>query len=225
MSITCDFSIAALYLQPFLRLHAVWTVNAAGDIRLSLDGKRDPIFPFLPRFGLRFSLPLPSDSPSLDSLAGKEYGTAGSPVNGGSPETEADGSGMEVTYFGYGPHESYCDKHRASYMDVFRTTVGEMHEDYIRPRENGSRFHCHYAAVGTFRAQGRAPFSFNVSEYTIEELASKAHNYELEKADCLTVCTDYKMSGVGSNSCGPQLLPQYQLNDPAFDFNFTLTVE
>ena len=39
------------------------------------------------------------------------------------------------------------------------------------------------------------------------------------------LCIDYKMSGVGSNSCGPQLLPQYQLNDPAFDFNFTLTVE
>ena len=30
------------------------------------------------------------------------------------------------------------------------------------------------------------------------------------------VCTDYKQSGVGSNSCGPQLLPQYRFDEEEF---------
>ncbi len=218
VTVTCDFSLAAVALQPFLRVHAVWTVNADGEIRLVLDGRRDPVFPFLPRFGLRFSLPTPLEtedlgSEALNPVSEKEKTAAETLGCGGKGENGPDGAEVEVTYFGYGPHESYCDKRRASYMDVFHTTVGRMHEDYIKPQENGSRFNCHYAAVGAFRAQGRAPFSFNVSEYTIEELASKAHNYELEKAGFLTVCTDYKMSGVGSNSCGPKLLPKYRLDE------------
>lgn len=193
-TITCDFSIAAVFLQPFLRLHAVWSINAGGEIRLVLDGKRDCVFPFLPRFGLLFTLPGAEE----DGRCGDDCDLAG--------ETE-------VTYYGYGPHESYRDKHRASHMDLFTDTVKRLHRDYIRPQENGSHYHCYYARVGSFRATGKEPFDFNASEYTIEELTNKAHNYELEKSGHIMVCTDYKQSGVGSNSCGPELLPQYRLDE------------
>ena len=192
VTITCDFSIAAPVVQPFLRLHAVWSINAAGQVKLVLDGKRDPVFPFLPRFGLKFCLP-----------AVQEDGNA---QTGDTP----------VSYFGYGPHESYIDKHRASYMDHFFTTVGALHQDYVRPQENGSHYNCHYVRVGALLAQGKRPFSFNASEYMPEELTEKKHNYELEKAGCVVVCTDYKMSGVGSNSCGPALLPQYRFDEEEF---------
>ena len=192
--ITCEFSIAAPVIQPFLRLHAVWSVNAAGQVKLSLEGKRDPVFPFLPRFGLRFFLP---------AAAGRD----------GSAE---DSGSMPVTYYGYGPHESYIDKHRASYMDVFSAAVDDLHQDYIRPQENGSHYNCQYVQAGPLRAQGKRPFSFNASVYTQEELTEKKHNYELEKAGCVVVCTDYKMSGVGSNSCGPELLKQYRFDEEEF---------
>lgn len=82
--------------------------------------------------------------------------------------------------------------------------------------ENGSHYNCFTVKVGNLTARGRKPFSFNASEYTIEELATKKHNYELEKAGCVVVCTDYKQSGVGSNSCGPQLLPQYRFDEEEF---------
>ena len=74
-------------------------------------------------------------------------------------------------------------------------------------------------------AAAEQPFSFNVSPYTQEELTAKAHNWELEPCGETVLCLDYKMSGVGSNSCGPQLLPQYRLEEESFDFGFTLTVE
>lgn len=35
-------------------------------------------------------------------------------------------------------------------------------------------------------------------------------------------CLDYKMSGVGSNSCGPLLLEDYQLCEGEFSFKFAL---
>ena len=38
-------------------------------------------------------------------------------------------------------------------------------------------------------------------------------NYELEKSGHVIWHLDYGMSGVGSNSCGPELLKQYRLNE------------
>ena len=33
---------------------------------------------------------------------------------------------------------------------------------------------------------------------------------------------DYKHSGIGSNSCGPALVPEYQLREKEFSFSFRL---
>ena len=64
---------------------------------------------------------------------------------------------------------------------------------------------------------------FRGKYYTIEELKTKKHNYELCEADYLTLCLDYKQSGVGSNSCGPELLPQYRMNDEEFCWKFRMS--
>ena len=63
-----------------------------------------------------------------------------------------------------------------------------------------------------------APFSFNASRYTQEELTAKAHNYELEDSGSAVLCLDYAQNGIGSNSCGPQVMEQYAFNDEAFHF-------
>ena len=59
--------------------------------------------------------------------------------------------------------------------------------------------------------------------YGKEELTEKKHNYELEKAGCAVVCIDYKMSGVGSNSCGPELLEQYRFDEEEFQWEMLYT--
>ena len=46
----------------------------------------------------------------------------------------------QVSYYGYGPNESYIDKRRASWLDRFEDTVSGMHEDYLMPQENGSHY-------------------------------------------------------------------------------------
>ena len=123
-----------------------------------------------------------------------------------------------VDYFGFGPHESYIDKHQASYMGRFSADISEMHEDYIRPQENSSHFGCRYMTVsdGETAVKFTAPerFSFSASQYTQEELAAKRHNFELEKCGSSVICVDSAMAGVGSNACGPQLAEKYRLPLP-----------
>ena len=123
-----------------------------------------------------------------------------------------------VDYFGYGPHESYIDKHQASYLGNFSSPISQMHEDYIRPQENSSHYGCRHMTLKSgdiqVRFEAAKDFSFNASEYTQEELSSKRHNYELEKFESNVICVDYQMAGVGSNSCGPALADKYRLELP-----------
>lgn len=134
-----------------------------------------------------------------------------------------------VEYFGYGPYESYCDKHRADYIGNFTASISDLHEDYIRPQENGSHFGCEYMTVtdGKTRVKftSSGEFSFNASEYTEEELAEKRHNFELQKCGSSVICIDSKMAGVGSNSCGPALAEKYRLPLPKLTAEFHIELE
>ncbi len=134
-----------------------------------------------------------------------------------------------VEYFGYGPFESYEDKHISSYLGQFADKVENLHEDYIKPQENGSHYGCKQfnindGAVALYVCSQKA-FSFNASRYTQEELSSKMHNYELEKGDDIVLCLDYKQSGVGSGACGPELLEQYRMNEEKFVYELFLKFE
>ena len=131
-----------------------------------------------------------------------------------------------VRYFGMGPQESYCDKHQAASHGLYRADVGDLHEDYIRPQENGSHYDCEYVEINNSRygivASAEKAFSFNASYYTQEELEKKTHNYELIESDSVVFCVDYALNGIGSNSCGPVVLEQYRFDDVLFRFQFTL---
>lgn len=129
-------------------------------------------------------------------------------------------------YFGMGPQESYCDKHQAASHGLYQANVDDLHEDYIRPQENGSHYDCEYVELNNSRygivVSAENAFSFNASYYTQEELEEKTHNYELIESDSVVFCVDYALNGIGSNSCGPVVLEQYRFDDVLFRFQFTL---
>ena len=132
----------------------------------------------------------------------------------------------DARYFGMGPQESYRDKHQAASHGLYRANVRDLHEDYIRPQENGSHYDCGYVELNNSRygmaAFSESTFSFNASYYTQEELEKKTHNYELAESDSVVLCVDYALNGIGSNSCGPVVLDQYRFDDVLFRFQFTL---
>ncbi len=119
----------------------------------------------------------------------------------------------KTAYFGYGPQESYIDKRCACIKDAYKTTVKDNFVHYIKPQENGSHYDCDYMTLSdgkrTLRAEDK--FSFCVSPYSIEQLATIEHDFELPAQESTYLYLDYYMSGIGSNSCGPWLDVKYQV--------------
>jgi beta-galactosidase len=133
----------------------------------------------------------------------------------------------QVSYLGYGPHESYEDKRQASYWGLFNATVTDLHEDYIKPQENGSHCGCAWLKLSGVQTQLHVragnPFSFNLSHFTQEDLMTHRHNHELTPLDETVFCLDYRSSGIGSASCGPVLAKAYQICETQFECNFLLS--
>ena len=186
-------AVVADTVQKILDVKMTWKINEDGKIEAVIEAIKDKEFPDLPRFGIRMFLNKKMD---------------------------------EITYFGMGPQESYRDKHQASCHGLFRSKVAQMHEDYIRPQENGSHYDCDYVEITNgqcgIAAVSKNPFSFNASVYTQEELERVSHNYELKESDSTVFCMDYAMNGIGSNSCGPDVLDKYRFAEEAFQFQFQL---
>ncbi len=132
----------------------------------------------------------------------------------------------QVSYYGMGPYESYRDKRRASVHGLYQAPVQKLHEDYLRPQENGSHMDCDYVTLSGgacgLTAVSEKPFSFNASVYTQEELERKTHYYELEPSGSTVLCLDYAQNGIGSNSCGPELKEDYRFDEEAFTFEIKL---
>lgn len=132
----------------------------------------------------------------------------------------------DVAYYGMGPHESYRDKHQATSHGIYRSKVTDLHEDYIRPQENGNHYDCDYVELTNaqygFAIVSEDSFSFNASYYTQEVLEQTEHNFELEESDSTVLCVDYALNGIGSNSCGPVVLDQYRFRENEFRFQLKL---
>ena len=93
------------------------------------------------------------------------------------------------------------------------------------PQEHGNHYGTRYLELDnglTFVADNA--FEINVSQYSTEELFRKAHAAELVKDGKTHVRVDYKDSGIGSGSCGPELMEEYRLNDAEMHFEVTLKI-
>lgn len=128
-------------------------------------------------------------------------------------EFGVDKSFGNFAYVGYGPAESYIDKHVACDYGYYVSSAEENYDrKYIRPQESGSHYACRYLEIkDLFKVKADLPFSCSVNPYTTEQLCKTLHAFELEENDFVNVCIDISMRGIGSNSCGPQLSSCYEI--------------
>ena len=193
------YAMGAYTEPPILRGEATWTVTNDGRVALTTTvdvAERNKMWDNtrlpLPRFGLRFVLP---------------------------PGYE------RVQYFGRGPHENYEDLCRSTYKALFSTTVDEMFENYAVPQENGARSRVDYAYIsdegqrGLLVTAAEKPFSLNAAHYTTHDLDTAKHPHELTKLTNTILHIDCRHNGIGSNSCGPELLEKYRFTDAQFTFD------
>lgn len=128
-------------------------------------------------------------------------------------EFGVDKAHSNFSYVGFGPMESYNDKHIACEYGYYVSSAEENYDrKYIHPQESGSHYACKYLAIkDLFKVTAETPFSCSVNPFTTQQLRETLHSFELEENDFVNVCIDLSMRGVGSHSCGPELPKKYEI--------------
>ena len=198
VSIKVKGALAGISRVPAVTYTAVYWVCACSEIGVELDAELSEAITengaFLPRFGYEFTMPKGNDF---------------------------------LNYYGMGPMENYIDMCHHAKIGRYKSTVADQYVRYIKPQEHGNHMKTKdlnvYDILGRglqFKTDGE--FEFNVSHYTSEELASKGHAHELKKSGTTTVRIDYRVSGLGTGICGPQLGEKYRVNDKNMKLSFTI---
>jgi len=167
-----------------LRMTSRYGVYGNGSIHFRFDFAPNANLPHLPRLGVSMQL-----DRSLDG----------------------------VTWYGRGPHENYPDKKLAAHIGLYSGTVEEQHEEYVRPQENGAKCDVSWVMLCDSRGpgilfSGQQSFSFTVHDYSDMDATMAEHTFELKRHGTTTLDIDHAQGGLGSNSCGPGPLDQYQLH-------------
>jgi beta-galactosidase len=121
-----------------------------------------------------------------------------------------------IEYRGMGPLENYRDRDAAVYESVFADTADGMFTPYIMPQANGNRTRVLYAACRDEQGAGvlfAAPrrMEFSVSRYAQEDMTAALHLSDLKVDGVLHVYCDAFQRGVGTATCGPDALEEYQV--------------
>ena len=126
------------------------------------------------------------------------------------------------TYYGRGPMENYRDMCHAAKMGLYASDTGQEYVNYVRPQEHGNHTQVKMLKIGKLVFLSREGFEANVSKYSMSALAKAEHTDELFTDGKTHLRIDYKVSGLGSNSCGPELEEVYRLKEKEIRFYFTI---
>ncbi|WP_026486918.1 glycoside hydrolase family 2 TIM barrel-domain containing protein [Caldanaerobius polysaccharolyticus] len=187
--------LGSYIVAPAFRAVVTYTIYGSGDVIISTDLKPLKELPYLPRIGLQMRMP---------------------------------GQFDRFAWYGRGPHENYIDRKESAIVGVYEGTVEDQYVPYVRPQEFGNKCDVRWAAVTDIRGYGllvvgMPTLNVSVQQFSTEDLTEAKHTYELKRLGETVLNMDYQQGGLGSNSCGPEPLPQYQLK--AADTSFSVRVK
>ena len=173
----------------------LYKVYGSGDIIVEVDVEpKTGLPPSLPRIGLQLILP----------------------------------EGFEnVMWYGRGPHENYWDRKEGAQIGVYSMTVDDLYVPYIKPQENGNRTDVRWVSftnslgIGLLFV-GMPLMEFSAHHYTTEDFEKAKHTHELKRRKDITLNIDYRQSGLGGGSCGPDTLPKYLVKPKHTHFSVRL---
>ena len=132
----------------------------------------------------------------------------------------------DLEYFGRGNRECYIDYKEHSKIAIWNSKVTDEYEPYIMPQECGNHTEVRRVSLKAPTAEINVTsdniFEFSALHYSIEQLDRSKHAFELEEENSTELLVCYKNRGVGSRSCGPELLEKYEITDRGIDFEFNI---
>lgn len=129
---------------------------------------------------------------------------------------------VPIRYFAMGPLECYCDSCHHGRVDYHTSSAKEEFIPYIKPQEHGNHIFARELNVDESLLFTADHFEFQVLPYKATDLMKAGHIQELPHRDTSYVRIDWKNSGLGSASCGPDLATKYRLQEKDIRFRFTL---
>ena len=137
-------------------------------------------------------------------------------------EFELPGDVTDFTYYGNGPAESYRDMCHAGYVGLHESNANAEYIHYVRPQEHGNHTSVKMLRIGNLEFATDGEMEINVSRYSTAALLKAEHTDELVADGKTHLRIDYKVSGIGSNSCGPELEQEYRLAEKEIRFTFSI---
>ncbi|HSP28389.1 MAG TPA: glycoside hydrolase family 2 TIM barrel-domain containing protein, partial [Ilumatobacteraceae bacterium] len=135
-----------------------------------------------------------------------------------------------VRYHGRGPLENYPDRNRGAVLGVWESGIDAP--PYLVPQEFGLRTDCRWfefidsAGGSVLRLDVLDPMAMHVSatRFTAHDLYAAAHETDLRPRRSLVVHADVAHRGIGTGSCGPDVLDRYRLGPGTYRFSYRLSV-
>jgi len=129
-------------------------------------------------------------------------------------------------WFGRGPHENYPDRNRSAMLGTWE---GELDlPPYLVPQEFGLRTDCRWLELidpddgEMIRIEAVEPevFHYSAVGYSADELFAATTETDLAPSRQTVVHLDLAHRGLGTASCGPDVLPRYRLAAGTYEFSY-----
>ncbi|MFX0165445.1 MAG: glycoside hydrolase family 2 TIM barrel-domain containing protein [Promethearchaeota archaeon] len=138
----------------------------------------------------------------------------------------------KMTWYGRGPHETMFDRKTGAAIGIYSDVVENLIHPYIKPQENGNRTDVRWVTMTDEEGMagllvsdvGGTNLSISAWPYTMEDLETARHNYQLPHREFIIFNIDYKQRGVGGDMPARAVLHRkYRLDkDKKYSYSFLL---
>ena len=135
------------------------------------------------------------------------------------------------SYYGQGEIDAYADRCYGARFGAFSSNVDQQFHQYITPQENGNKYNVRWASLKALDSRGMTvlsvnePFETSARHFETSSIDKARYTTELKPIEDIIWNINHRMAPIGNESCGPQPLEKYELNDKDMNFMFIFVAE
>ncbi len=132
-----------------------------------------------------------------------------------------------LQFAGKGPGECYKDLQTHARKGIWNSTITKQYAPYIRPQECGNHLDTRWVRLSSdtdqIQMEADQPVEFSALHFYPKTLEHAAHRLQLQPDNATVLLVNYRVGGIGSNSCGPSLHEKDQLREHTMHFAYCLS--